>query len=250
MLEDDALREWLAGRAPRRIAMATLTETDAEPDPAWMLEPPLQTGTVVEDGVRIGIVQAGSGGLTPRIVHLRRVWHEGGVTYLGGICELRQGWRTFRVDDIRACVIPGSDRRYSVEDLLGALGFDLAASTSVAGYWSRVRACAIVLVALADTDGIVMPAELAAVSRYAEALARSMGLSISDEDMTNFRTALPALSATTESVEVALDAIGHDREALPLFLDAVRSLAESDGGVSDRERRFIERIVSHLRAMA
>jgi tellurite resistance protein len=77
-----------------------------------------------------------------------------------------------------------------------------------------------------------------------------MGLIISDEDMTNFRTALPALSATTESVEVALDAIGHDREALPLFLDAVRSLAESDGGVSDRERRFIERIVSHLRAMA
>jgi tellurite resistance protein len=248
MSGDDALREWPAGRVRPRIAMAAPSEPDA--DPPWMLEPPLQSGTVVEDGVRIGIVLAGPESMMPRTVHLRRVWHEGGVTYLGGICELRQGWRTFRVDDIAACVIPGSGRRYSAQDLLGALGFDLAASTSVAGYWSRVRACAIVLVALADTDGIVMPAELAAVGRYADALARSMSLSISDEDMTNFRTALPALSATADSVEAALDAIGHDREALPLFLDAVRSLAESDGGVSDRERRFIEQIVSHLRAMA
>jgi tellurite resistance protein len=245
---DDALGEWMAGRARPRIAGPDGPEADA--DPGWMLEPPLQTGTIVEDGVRIGIVLAGARSPAPRIVRLRRVWQEDGVTFLGGICELRHGWRSFRIDDVAACMIPGSDRRHDVQDLLGALGFDPAASASVAGYWSRVRACATVLVALADTDGIVMPAELAAVGRYAVALADSMGLSISDEDMTNFRTALPALGATADSVEAALDAIGHDREALPLFLDAVRSLAESDGGVSERERRFIERIVSHLRSMA
>ena len=250
MTGDDALKEWLAGRTPAPIAIAAPADPDAGPDPAWMLEPPLQTGTIVEDGVRIGLVHIGPQGMTPRIVHLRRVWQEGGRTFLGGICELRQGWRTFLVDDIRECVVPGSERRYDVEDLLASLGVDPTASTSLGDYWSRVRACAIVLVGLADTDGIVMPAELAAVGRYAEALAQSVGITISDEDMINFRTALPALNATPESVEAALDAIGHDRKALPLFLDAIRSLAESDGGVSERERRFIEQVVAHLRAMA
>ena len=247
---DEALREWLAARPQAQIAHAPRAQEDAPADPAWMLEPPVQAGAVIEDGVRIGLVHAGPNGLAPRIIHLRRVWREGGKTFIGGICELRQGWRTFIVDDIRECVVPGSDHRYSIEDLLHFLGVDPAANPDVADYWSRVRACATVLVALADADGIVMPAELAAVGRYAEALATSLGLAIGEDDMINFRTALPVLNATPESVEAALDAIGADREALPLFLDALRSLAESDGGVSERERRFIEGVVAHLRAMA
>ena len=44
--------------------------------------------------------------------------------------------------------------------------------------------------------------------------------------------------------------IGRDREALPLFLNAVRELAGADGAVSEEERRFIEEMVNKLRDMA
>jgi hypothetical protein len=251
VMADEGLREWIRTRGRPHVAMlAGFPQSGETPDPDWMLEPPLEAGTVISNDIRVGLAYAQEAAETRRIVRLRRLWREENAILLGGICELRQGWRSFRVDAIRECFIPATGEVCSAEELFRGLGFNPEATPSVADYWTHVRACAVVLMALADADGVVLPSETAIVGRYAKSLADSLDLAIPEEELFDLRTALPALNPTPESVEAALETIGRDRDALPLFLNAVRELAGADGAVSEEERRFIEEMVTKLRDMA
>jgi len=249
MVEQD-LRDWLRTRGrPHAATLAGFAQSGEAPDPEWMLEPPIETGTLISNDIRVGLAYGDQAAETRRIVRLRRLWREENAILLGGICELRQGWRSFRVDAIKECFIPATGEVCSAEDLFRGLGFDPNATPSVADYWTHVRACAVVLMALADADGVVLPSEVAIVGRYAKSLADSLDLTIPEEELFNLRTALPALNPTPASVEAALETIGRDRDALPLFLNAVKELASADGSVSTDERLFIEAMVAKLRDM-
>lgn len=250
MMSEEGIRDWLKSRArPNREVPANFAQSGDDPDPEWMLEPPLEIGTVISNDIRVGLAYADEAAETRRIVRLRRLWREDSAILLGGICELRQGWRSFRVDAIKECFIPATGEVCSAEELFRGLGYNPNATPSVADYWTHVRACAVVLMALADADGVVLPSEVAIVGRYAKSLADSLDLSIPEEELFDLRTALPALNPTPESVDEALETIGRDRDALPLFLAAVKDLVNADGSVSEEERRFIEEMVTKLRDM-
>lgn len=247
MIEHD-MREWLRSRArPHPSSFSGFAQSGAEPDPEWMLEPPVEVGTLISNDVRVGLAYGDDTAETRRIVRLRRLWREESATLLGGICELRQGWRSFRVDAIKECFIPTTGQVCSADELFRGLGFDPEATPSVVDYWTHVRACAVVLMALADADGVVLPGEVAIVGRYAQALADSLGVTIPEEELFNLRTALPALNPTPQSVDAALETIARDRGTLPLFLEAVSDLVSADGAVSAEERQFIEAMVVKLR---
>ena len=250
MMSEEGIRDWLKSRArPNREVPANFAQSGDDPDPEWMLEPPLEIGTVISNDIRVGLAYADEAAETRRIVRLRRLWREDSAILLGGICELRQGWRSFRVDAIKECFIPATGEVCSAEELFRGLGYNPNATPSVADYWTHVRACAVVLMALADADGVVLPSEVAIVGRYAKSLADSLDLSIPEEELFDLRTALPALNPTPDSVDEALETIGRDRDALPLFLAAVKDLVNADGSVSEEERRFIEEMVTKLRDM-
>ena len=244
------MRDWLRTRGRARAeTLAGFAQSGEMPDPEWMLEPPLEIGTVISNDIRVGLAYGQETAETRRIVRLRRLWREDSAILLGGICELRQGWRSFRVDAIKECFIPATGEVCSAEELFRGLGYNPNATPSVADYWTHVRACAVVLMALADADGVVLPSEVAIVGRYAKSLADSLDLSIPEEELFDLRTALPALNPTPDSVDEALETIGRDRDALPLFLAAVKDLVNADGSVSEEERRFIEEMVTKLRDM-
>jgi len=244
------MRDWLRTRGRARAeTLAGFAQSGEMPDPEWMLEPPLEIGTVISNDIRVGLAYGQEAAETRRIVRLRRLWREDSAILLGGICELRQGWRSFRVDAIKECFIPATGEVCSAEELFRGLGYNPNATPSVADYWTHVRACAVVLMALADADGVVLPSEVAIVGRYAKSLADSLDLSIPEEELFDLRTALPALNPTPDSVDEALETIGRDRDALPLFLAAVKDLVNADGSVSEEERRFIEEMVTKLRDM-
>jgi Tellurite resistance protein TerB len=247
MVEQD-MRDWLKTRGrPHTATFTGFAQSGEAPDPDWMLEPPVEIGTVISNDIRVGLAYGDEAAETRRIVRLRRLWREENAILLGGICELRQGWRSFRVDAIKQCFIPATGQVCSADDLFRGLGFDPNATPSVADYWTHVRACAVVLMALADADGVVLPSEVAIVGRYAKSLADKLDLAIPEEELFNLRTALPALNPTPASVEAALETIARDRDALPLFLTAVKDLVNADGAVSPEEQVFIAAMVARLR---
>jgi len=209
------MRDWLRARGRARAeTLVGFAQSGEMPDPEWMLEPPIEIGTVISNDIRVGLAYGQETAETRRIVRLRRLWREDSAILLGGICELRQGWRSFRVDAIKECFIPATGEVCSAEELFRGLGYNPNATPSVADYWTHVRACAVVLMALADADGVVLPSEVAIVGRYAKSLADSLDLSIPEEELFDLRTALPALNPTPESVDEALETIGRDRDAL------------------------------------
>ena len=71
VMADEGLREWIRTRGRPHVAMlAGFPQSGETPDPDWMLEPPLEAGTVISNDIRVGLAYAQEAAETRRIVCL------------------------------------------------------------------------------------------------------------------------------------------------------------------------------------
>ena len=233
----------VVGERPYRLppgfipGAADPVDHDMEPEPATVLDiGPLST-------VRLAIhYEDGAGERSHRVVQVKGVQARGEDRYLYGFCELRNGFRSFRIDriveivDMRTGEVPEDPQAY-----LAPL-IDLAKPPrsptrrkATDGLLAESVNGLVVLIYFANSDGELHPAERAILWDYLDW----------QKDRCSLRgsVAKPAVDALMRTMFPSRDQFAEALEALVIsehihaqfVLDRVREIIDADGQLDEEE---------------
>lgn len=235
------LDAWLATRCGQPLPIPpSFTPYGSLRDPTMMLVHGVPADAINLGGMRMGLEYEDSeGGVSARVVRLRRAWLVDGFGRFTAFCEMRSAPRQFafagvlELTDLQTGEVHKGADAFFVE--FGVRETDAVRRIAM----NSIRGGMQVLMALAVADGLLVADEIEIVVRYAHRRAEQLGTSLLSADEKMIAKVAARMRPDLETAEQALDALRSDREHLVLVLRSLRQLAHADDSLSIEEESIM-----------
>lgn len=178
-----------------------------------------------------------------------------GVPCLFAYCHERKAKRQFRVDRIQCFIDYDGEVFQEVPKFLADnFGMDIALAMKTSdvdrrwnGILENIRHNAVILAALARSDGRIASEEIDEAERYLTALAERSGIMLDVGDVSSIRRYVSRLRPTEEAIMKALDQLSdRDPGQIKRLLMAAMRVVDADGHRHPREMALINAIAEDL----
>ncbi len=242
----DLAAEIISLPAPPSPLLIVLPEVDEEP-----VRRAENIGDAEGQSFLIEYVNSAGKPSTRRITVWSIVGGTNGIPSLLAHCHERKAQRQFRVDRIQ-CFIDYDGEVFDDVPLFLEQNFGMALPVSTkraddgarwAGILNSIRHDAVLLAALAKSDGKVRPEEIEVETDYLASLAERTGVMLDDGDIASIRRFAGRLRPSEEAIMRALNALTAEGETRTkrLLMAAVRVI-DADGKRHEKELAMINAI--------